>query len=111
MWGLVIIGLLILLFFIVGQLGRKMNGSYYDKSTNEYLGNWKEPTSQELREIGIIMSKNNIHGCGEYYVQKYTLSTYVIACTSDGYTWNYYFYTPTSGKIIATTLDTFTPPR
>ncbi len=41
-----------------------------------------------------MLVANNITGCGEYHVQEPTKGEYLIGCTPDGKTWNYYVMWP-----------------
>lgn len=61
---------------------------------------WRTPKAgYELREIGKTILRNNVSGCGEYYLKLITEGEYLIACSADGFLWDYYVVYPNLGKI------------
>lgn len=68
--------------------------------TKVYKNDWK-PAGDNLAKIGKVLVKNNIYGCGEYYIFEITSNEFALACTSDGVLWNYYVVYPNLEKIYA----------
>ena len=92
---------------------QKKAGTVIDDNRT-YSLSWRSPTDNEFADIGRIMVKNNVTGCGEYYVKEVTSGEFVAACTSDGKNWNYYVvYTKIDKIYLANNemLKKLTPPR
>lgn len=88
---------LIAIILIVGQQCERR--AVKTESTKRYearkkTSQWKSPTSEEMETISSLLVANNISGCGEYYIQEPSAGEYLIACTSEGSTWNYYVVWP-----------------
>lgn len=86
--------ILLIIFYIIGSNGNS-GGVITDDRT--YSDSWRSPYGTEYREIGKIIVQNGIKVCGEYYVKEIESNEYVIACTADGTTWNYF--------VVYTSLD------
>lgn len=52
-----------------------------------------------LPKISKILAKNNITGCGEYYIYEITRNEFALACTPDGVNWTYYVIYPNLDKL------------
>jgi|JI8StandDraft_2_1071088.scaffolds.fasta_scaffold68934_1 hypothetical protein len=92
-----LIGLGILIFFYI--IGSNSSGGNVIEDENTYSQSWRSPEGTEFRDIGRIMVKNNISGCGEYQVKEITDNEFVVACTPDGTNWTYYVVYPNLDKI------------
>ncbi|WP_316817755.1 hypothetical protein [Pedobacter nyackensis] len=57
--------------------------------------------------------KNNVSGCGEFFIKKKnrSSSTYAVACTSDGKTFNYYLVWPNIEEVMPIEDDGITKPH
>jgi len=99
----ILIGLVLLIaFYIIGS-NSNSEGLIEDEST--YSKSWRSPQGNEYRDIGRIMVKNNITGCGEYHVKETTQDEFVVACTSDGKNWVYYVVYPNLDKIYLASVE------
>lgn len=107
--ALIIVGLVIISNVIWPFNGFFNNNSEHNKSNNSttiidyektFDNSWRMPHDSEFTTIGKLMVKNNITGCGEYYVRVIKKNEYAIACTSNGTNWTYYIAWPKNGKII-----------
>jgi hypothetical protein len=94
----IIVGGIILLifFYIIGSSGNS-GGVITDDRT--YSESWRSPYGTEYSEIGKIIVQNGIKVCGEYYVKEIETNEYVIACSADGTTWDYFVVYTSLGKI------------
>ena len=84
---LVLFVLLIAAFIYISTFGNNK------KAINEtYIGEWVSANNSEAQKITKTLIKNNISGCGEYYVKESTENNneYLVACSSDGKNWNLY---------------------
>jgi len=75
---------------------------------------WKDPTGEEYQKIGKALVKNNITGCGEYYVRlsAENKGEYLVACSRDGESWSYYLVWTGIDEVNGPYLDTIiTAPR
>jgi len=70
------------------------------EQTKVYKNDWK-PAGDNLAKISKVLVKNNIYGCGEYYIFEITSNEFAIACTGDGANWNYYVVYPNLDKIYS----------
>ncbi|WCM42455.1 zinc ribbon domain-containing protein [Flavobacterium sp. CBA20B-1] len=68
------------------------------EKTKVYKNDWK-PAGDNIANIGKVLIKNNIYGCGEYYIFEITSNEFAIACTSDGISWHYYVVYPNLDKV------------
>ena len=66
-----------------------------------YTGEWVSATNSEVQKITKTLIKNNISGCGEYYVKesKENNNEYLVACSSDVKNWNLYIVWSEIGEI------------
>lgn len=85
---------LLIIFYIIGSNGSS-GGVITDERT--YSDSWRSPYGSEFSEIGKIIVQNGIKVCGEYYVKEIESNEYVIACSADGTTWDYF--------VVYTSLD------
>lgn len=88
--------ILIIIFYIMGSNGSS-GGVITDERT--YSESWRSPYGTEYSEIGKIIVQNGIKVCGEYYVKEVETNEYVIACSADGTTWDYFVVYTSLGKI------------
>ena len=79
----------IVVIYIISLIGGSEGSSVIDDKKT-YSLSWREPVGSEELDISRIMIKNNIKGCGAYYVKEVTNSEFVVACTSDGKSYTYY---------------------
>lgn len=84
-------------------------------SVNErYPMPWKEVTGKEMINIGRVMVKNNLTGCGEYYVRpaKEITDDYLVSCSRDGKQWDFFILNVTVNTVVGPFKDsTITNPR
>ena len=90
-----LIGIIILVGIYIFSSNSESGGIITDDRT--YSQSWRSPKESELNEIGRIITANRIKICGEYYVKEIVSKEYVIACSADGMTWDYF--------IVYTSLD------
>ena len=88
--------ILLILIDIIGSNGSS-GGIITDDRT--YSKSWRSPYGTEYSEIGKIIMQNGIKLCGEYHVKEIETNEYVIACSADGTTWNYFVVYTSLGKI------------
>lgn len=88
--------ILIIIFYIMGSNGSS-GGVITDKRT--YSESWRSPYGTEYSEIGKIIVQNGIKVCGEYYIKEVETNEYVIACSANGTTWDYFVVYTSLGKI------------
>ncbi|WMI65387.1 hypothetical protein RBH94_15145 [Aestuariibaculum sp. YM273] len=74
-------------FYIVGS-NSESSSVITDEQT--YSQSWRSPRGTEFTEIGRIIVSNGIKVCGEYYIKEIEDKEYVIACSSDGSSWDYF---------------------
>lgn len=85
---IIIIGIIILIaLYIIGS-NSETGGIITDEQT--YSQSWRSPQGTEFTEIGRIIVANGIKVCGEHYVKEIESNEYVIACSADGTTWDYF---------------------
>lgn len=85
----------VVILVIVGIFNRntgktvKTNGQ---EINDGYSLSWQSPSTEQVSQIGRILAKNNISGCGEFYVKTKTGSDseLAVACTADGESFHYY---------------------
>lgn len=65
---------------------------------SEFEGEWRKANGNENVEIGRVLIKNNVKGCGQYYV-KGKAGDFIVACY-DGANWNYFEVLTTGDGII-----------
>jgi hypothetical protein len=83
--------------------------SHKDLTVDEqYPKPWRDPNREELLAIGQTLVKNNISGCGEYYIRPSSQSTgeYLVGCSSDGTTWTYYMVWTAIQNVMGPYSDT-----
>lgn len=85
---------LLIILYIIGS-NSESGGIITDEQT--YSQSWRSPYGSEYSEIGKIIVQNGIKVCGEYYVKEIESNEYVIACSADGTTWDYF--------VVYTSLD------
>jgi hypothetical protein len=85
---------LLIIFYIIGS-NSESGGIITDEQT--YSQSWRSPYGSEYSEIGKIIVQNGIKVCGEYYVKEIESTEFVIACSADGTTWDYF--------VVYTSLD------
>lgn len=63
-----------------------------DSSSDKYPLPWRDASKDEFITIGRALIKNDIIGCGIYYVRKESSDngSYLVACSEDGNRWLYY---------------------
>ena len=111
-YAFIITAVFILFVYILSSIGlsKKSTNTESDNENNRgtniindnktYTKSWREPyDGSETVAITRIMVKNNITGCGIYYVKVVTPGEYVLACTSDTVNWTYYVVYTNLGKI------------
>ncbi|WP_452232035.1 hypothetical protein [Lacinutrix sp. MEBiC02595] len=104
--------LLIIAVYVIGSNGNSSSGVISDDRT--YSKSWRSPYGTELKEIGKIIVQNGIRVCGEYEVKEIETNEYVIACTANGKTWDYFVVYTSLGKIYRASEEMETklnPPR
>ncbi len=88
---------------------KKEKDTYYN-SIKDKLHNtkWREARTYdgEFRDISTALSKNNIRVCGEYYVRLVGDNEYLVACTPDGQTWNYFIVWSRVGSVYKADSET-----
>lgn len=84
---IIIVIIILIAFYIIGS-NSESGGVIMSKQT--YSQSWRSPKGKELSEIGRIIVANDIGVCGEYYVKEIESNEYVIACSADGLTWDYF---------------------
>lgn len=85
---IVLIGIVILIALSIIDSNSESGGIITDDKT--YSQNWRSPQGTEFTKIGRIIVANGVKVCGEYYVKKIESNEYLIACSADGSTWNYF---------------------
>ncbi|RPD42743.1 hypothetical protein [Chitinophaga barathri] len=79
---------------------------------DKYVKNW---SSSSEAPIGVARAfvKNNNRDCGEFYIResKESSGEYLVACSRDGETWNYYIVWASIEKVMGPFSDNITPPR
>ena len=112
-YDLIALAVFILVIMGIYSLGNGSGGVVGDERT--YTESWRLPNAgSEFREIGIAIVRNGIKVCGEYYVKEIMTNEYVIACSANGVTWNYFVVYPKTGKIFSANsemINKLTPPR
>lgn len=95
---MVFLGLIIpvMIFFYFDSSGTASNVINDEKTYSE---NWRSPYGTEYGDIGKIIVQNGIKVCGEYYVKEIQTNEYVIACSANGTTWDYFVVYTSLGKI------------
>jgi hypothetical protein len=88
-------GIVLLIFFYIIGSNSESGGIITDEQT--YTQSWRSAYGSEYGEIGKIIVQNGIKVCGEYYVKEIESNEFVIACSADGTTWNYF--------VVYTSLD------
>lgn len=107
-----LIGIGIMFFFYI--IGSNSSGGNVIEDENTYSQSWREPEGTEFRDIGRIMIKNNISGCGDYHLKEVTDNEFVVACSSDDINWTYYVVYPNLDKIYSANdemVKKLTPPH
>lgn len=115
---LIIIGVL----FIISLFNNKFTTISHDakkprtviNDTRTYQQSWRSPRGSEYAEIGKLIIQNNIKVCGEYHVKEVTSGEYVIACSANGTTWQYFVAYTKIGKFYRASdemVSKLTPPR
>jgi len=89
------------------KIEKELEEAGYVKDPNinqRYPEPWREPSTEELRVISIALARNNITGCGEYYLRPSSRdkNEYLVACTADGIHWEYYIVWPLTGAAVST---------
>lgn len=84
-----------------------------NKKDYNYQPEWREPLKSDINEISRILVKNNIVGCGEYFVKDRLNdpSEHLVACTSDGVSFNYYIVFTNTEKVLNVNGDGIIPPN
>ncbi len=85
--------LFIILTSIFTACGGGQNSNNKELTINErYPMPWTDPGNAEMMKVSRSLVKNNITGCGEYYVRNSAVDDgeCLVACTPDGENWNYY---------------------
>mgnify|MGYP006948856663 CR=1 FL=1 len=74
----------------------------------QYPKPWREPNNEEFVSIGKTLVKNNVTGCGEYYLRSSSQSkgSYLVGCSSDGTNWTYYMVWVYAEKVMGPYTDT-----
>jgi hypothetical protein len=100
---------IILVIGIVKNLTDESNATQIE---NDYSSNWLSPSRGETSIISTTLMKNNVSGCGEFFIKKKkrSSSVYAVACTSDGKTFNYYLVWPKIDEVVHITDDGITKP-
>jgi hypothetical protein len=85
----------VLILVIVGIFNRNTgntNKTNAQEIQHGYSQAWQSPSTKQVSEIGRILAKNNISGCGEFYVKTKSGSDseLAVACTADGKSFSYY---------------------
>jgi len=95
---MVLLGLItaIIVFFFFGSNGTGNNVINDEKTYSE---SWRSPYGTEYSDIGKIIVENKIKVCGEYHVKEIKSNEYIIACSADGTTWNYFVVYTSPRKI------------
>lgn len=108
---LIIVGCLVVFFVLQTMLTEQKNS---EKEVNgSYAPSWISGIdSPDFVEISKALVKNNISGCGSYYIKKSTKwdNEYLVACTSDGETYNYHIVFTASGSVTSVSGKGITPP-
>lgn len=67
---------------------------------------WREPQGQEFISIQQTLIKNNVKGCGEYYIRSSKDDAeYLVGCTRDGRVWTYYIIWTATQKAMGPYTD------
>jgi hypothetical protein len=114
----IVTGVLFILILIYENTGNKENGTSESRTvindSRTYSQSWRLPRDSEYAEIGKLIVQNNIKICGEYHVKEVTSSEYVIACSPDGNSWQYFVAYTKIGKFYRASdemVAKLTPPR
>lgn len=114
---LIIIGILFILSLFNNKLTMVDNNNEPQTVINDsrtYQQSWRMPIGTEYAEIGKLIVQNNIKICGEYHVKQVTSGEYVIACSPNGTTWQYFVAYTKIGKFYRASdemVAKLTPPR
>jgi hypothetical protein len=68
----------------------------------------------EIVSLARVFVSNNINGCGIFYVKNVDSGKYLVACSDDGETWQYYITWPDLNEIYSANdemLTKLTPPK
>ncbi len=95
----VFLGLLTALIVFLYILGSRDSGGNVISDERNYSKSWRLPNGNELIEIGRIIIKNEIKVCGEYHLKEINTKEFVIACSADGTTWDYFVVYTSNQKI------------
>jgi len=107
---LLFIGVILAIYFFSNK--REPNTIINDSRTYEQP--WRSPRGTEYAEIGKLIVQNNIKICGEYHVKQITTGEYVIACSPNGTTWQYFVAYTVIGKFYRASdemVSKLKPPR
>lgn len=74
----------------------------------EYFSHWKDDTNEKFLEISRLLVANRITGCGEFYYNEIDKNTYILACSRDGISFNYYVAWTKLDKIYSAENDMLT---
>lgn len=88
---------------------KKEKDTYYNSIKDKlHSTNWREASTYdgEFKDISTALSKNNIRVCGEYYVRLVGDKEYLVACTPDGETWNYFIVWSRVGSVYKADSET-----
>ena len=109
----IVLGIAIIGYFLFPDLGVRSNNTNTESISEDYSKTWTSPSSEQLSVIGKILQKNNISGCGQYYIKEKLSdnSELTVACTSDGENFKYYLLWKHSEKVIPITDDGLTKPN
>ena len=112
---LVIIGLIALRINYMNKHGIKTKEPQtVINDSRTYSQSWRMPRGSEYAEIGKLIVQSNIKICGEYHVKEVTSGEYIIACSPDGISWQYFVAYTKIGKFYRASdemVSKLTPPR
>lgn len=86
--------LILLLCAMFAYVAFNISGSNVSSDERTYDKPWRDPTAQEVIEIGKLMMEHQITVCGGYRIKEVMPGEYVVACTEDGRKWNYFVTIP-----------------
>jgi hypothetical protein len=94
--------------FFISMLLVSCGGNSKMTINEQYPEPWKDANSEQNIEIGQTLVKNNISGCGEYYIRPSSQNTneYLVGCSSDGIIWKYYMVWPKIQNVMGPYIDT-----
>ncbi|WP_438423067.1 hypothetical protein [Aquimarina macrocephali] len=96
LWLILILMITVFVVFI-NQI--RPDDPYITESETIYSDPWRSPFTEEITSISKSFTKNNIKGCGDYFIKTFKAQQYLVACTSDNIEWKYYVVYSNMNKV------------